>query len=238
MTDIAAIMQDGWNMVGEISALGAGHINDTYLVVNGRDRWVLQRINSEVFLDPVGLMDNVGRVVTHVLNRAPGFVPELVLTSAGESVHVDASGSYWRVSRFLADTYSVQNLENTDQARAAGRAFARYQHLLADLPGPVLNDPIPGFLRLDRYLAEFDAAAPQGVDRGSFIAERASLQAVLQETDDYIHGDCKVNNLLFVDGGNDVGGVVDLDTTMRGHWAWDFGDLVRSGAALADGFSL
>jgi len=142
------------------------------------------------------------------------------------------------VSRFLADTYSVQNLENTDQARAAGRAFARYQHLLADLPGPELNDPIPGFLSLDRYLAEFDAAAPPGVDRGSFIAERASLQAVLQETDDYIHGDCKVNNLLFVDGGNDVGGVVDLDTTMRGHWAWDFGDLVRSAASEAGTFSL
>ncbi len=51
----------------------------------------------------------------------------------------------------------------------------------------------------------------------------------------YIHGDCKINNLLFRENSAEVVCVVDLDTTMHGHWAWDFGDLARSGAVTQDG---
>jgi Ser/Thr protein kinase RdoA (MazF antagonist) len=238
MTDTAAILRDGWGLMGEVSALGAGHINDTYLVVGASERWVLQRVNTEVFLDPHCLMDNVERIVSHILSRAPGFVPELVATTDGEPVRVDEAGDYWRLSQFMTGTHTQQSLDNANQARAAGRAFARYQNLLADLPEPALTDPIAGFMRLDRYLAEFDEIASAAEPRRGFIAERAPLQNVLQSRDDTIHGDCKINNLLFIDGSDEVGCVVDLDTTMRGHWAWDFGDLVRSGAVATDGFSL
>ena len=238
MTDVAAIMGDGWGLTGEVSALGAGHINDTYLVAGDEDRWVLQRINAEVFVDPASLMRNTERVVAHLQSRAPGFVPALVRTAAGTSFHVDEHGNYWRVSSFVAGAYSLQSLQNTDQARAAGRAFARYQNLLADLPGPELPDPIDGFLRLQRYLEDFEALGSAADVWRGFVDERESLQRSLLETNGYIHGDCKVNNLLFRDGTDEVASVVDLDTTMRGHWAWDFGDLVRSGAASAAGFSL
>lgn len=238
MTDVALILQAGWGLSGEVSDLGAGHINDTFLVVDGMNRWVLQRINSQVFLDPRGLMANVERVVRHISNRAPGFVPELKTTSAGTSFHIAEGGDCWRLSGFVADTHTLQSLENAGQARAAGRAFARYQNLLADLPQPGLNDHIAGFMRLHRYLADYDEVAVSDDAWRDFVTERASLQHLLQQTDDYIHGDCKVNNLLFIDGSDEVGCVVDLDTTMRGHWAWDFGDLVRSGATHDHGLSL
>ena len=42
-----------------------------------------------------------------------------------------------------------------------------------------------------------------------------------------IHGDCKVNNLLFHRTEPRVTHLIDLDTAMYGHPAWDFGDLVR-----------
>ncbi len=51
-----------------------------------------------------------------------------------------------------------------------------------------------------------------------------------------MHGDCKVNNLLFRD--NEACCVLDLDTVMYGHWGLDFGDLVRSGADVGGRFSL
>jgi Ser/Thr protein kinase RdoA (MazF antagonist) len=183
-------------------------------------------------------MSNMERVVTHLQSRVPGFVPALIRTAGGASFHVDEQGNYWRVSSFVADAYSLQSLQNTDQARAAGRAFARYQNLLADLPGPELPDPIDGFLRLQHYLDDFAALGAATDAWRSFIAERKSLQETLRQTNGYIHGDCKVNNLLFRDCTDEVASVVDLDTTMVGHWAWDFGDLVRSGAATAAGFSL
>ena len=43
-----------------------------------------------------------------------------------------------------------------------------------------------------------------------------------------IHGDCKINNLLFHSIEPRVTHVIDLDTSMIGHPAWDFGDMVRS----------
>lgn len=49
-----------------------------------------------------------------------------------------------------------------------------------------------------------------------------------------IHGDCKVNNLLFDDQTTSVLRLIDLDTAMHGHPAWDFGDLVRSVASGAE----
>jgi Ser/Thr protein kinase RdoA (MazF antagonist) len=233
----AEILRAGWGVDGTITSLGAGHINDTYLAADGRQRWVLQRINRQVFVDPHALMDNVERIVKHISAHAPGFVAALVPTLDGRALHEEDDGC-WRLSQYVANTRTQQSIEGVAQARAAGRAFARYQNLLSDLPEPPLHDPIAGFMRLGTYLTELAEAPGRGNTWGNFIAARAPLQNVLQECDGYIHGDCKVNNLLFAADSDEVACVVDLDTTMRGHWAWDFGDLVRSGAAQADGFSL
>ena len=43
-----------------------------------------------------------------------------------------------------------------------------------------------------------------------------------------IHGDCKVDNLLFDLHSDKVVRIVDTDTLMWGYPIWDFGDLVRS----------
>lgn len=263
MTDAAHVVSEGWNLTGRIAPLGSGHINDTFVVGVGQNRWVLQRINAFVFAQPQVMMANVERVVQHVNRLDPGFVPALVSTVSGGWFHVDASGACWRLAQYVSDSRTLQRLENTDQARVAGQAFAHYQNLLADLPAPPLAEVIPGFLRLGGYLAQLDealtqwphdrpdrkdAAAGEPDHRQSargevvrwraFIDERRWLATELQQASDYIHGDCKVNNLLFRRDADVVRSVVDLDTTMRGHWAWDFGDLVRSGADAGGSFSV
>ena len=47
---------------------GEGHINDTYLVwrADHSKRFILQRINTDTFTDPVGLMENVCGVTRHL----------------------------------------------------------------------------------------------------------------------------------------------------------------------------
>jgi Ser/Thr protein kinase RdoA (MazF antagonist) len=244
MIDPLQVARSGWRVGKEVDRLGAGHINDTYLVTDGVDRWVLQRINDQVFTDPALLMRNLGRVVEHVCARAPGFVPGLLSCRDGSNVFVDEEGGSWRLTEYVSGTESHRRLESVDQATSAARAFARYQNLLADLPAPPLDDPIPGFMRLDGYLAALDAATagPAGEhgaeDLLGFVEGRRDLAQVLQDpgkTGGYIHGDCKINNLLFRENSSEVVCVVDLDTTMHGHWAWDFGDLARSGAVTEAG---
>ena len=60
--------------IGSIEAHGNGHINDTFLVTcqmaEGKTRrYILQRMNQEVFKNPKELMENVTGVTTFLQNK-------------------------------------------------------------------------------------------------------------------------------------------------------------------------
>ena len=62
--------------IGSIEAHGNGHINDTFLVTcrlaEGKTRrYILQRMNQEVFKNPKELMENVTGVTTFLQNKPP-----------------------------------------------------------------------------------------------------------------------------------------------------------------------
>jgi len=211
--------------------LGEGHINDTLLVTAPSQRFVLQRINRAVFRDPSVVTENLDRIRAHLRTRAPGLIPELVLTRDGASAHVDKTGNWWRLWRFVEGARSMSATTDPAIAAAAGAAFGRFQKLLSDLEEPPLPPTIPGFLELPAYLAEFDKVAGSDPDTAvdlAFIDTQRPLAEKYLQVTGYIHGDCKLNNLLFHSERPEVVSVLDLDTVMLGHWAWDFGDLVRS----------
>ncbi len=55
----------------EITPLGDGLINDTYLVTTAPDapKYVLQRINHHIFTDVKGLQDNIKAVTSHIRSK-------------------------------------------------------------------------------------------------------------------------------------------------------------------------
>ena len=80
---------------------GEGHINDTYLVwrADHSKRFILQRINTDTFTDPVGLMENVCGVTRHLSRKilAEGGDPmretlNVVPTLSGSTCYLDAEG--------------------------------------------------------------------------------------------------------------------------------------------------
>lgn len=239
----ADVLAAGWlDGPAEVVPLGEGHIHLT-LLVTGRagERFVLQRINREVFPDPARVMANLERVLAHFAKRAPGLLPVLLRTRDGDGAFVDRSGEWWRLWRHVDDARALVRSTDPDLCEAAGRAFGRFQRILADLPGGALPPSIPGFLQLAGYLDALDAARRGDVsadrvladacDGIAFIDARRDLAQRFPPGDDLIHGDCKLNNLLFDAHGPSVRTVLDLDTVMTGHWAWDFGDLARSALA-------
>ncbi|HEX7037676.1 MAG TPA: aminoglycoside phosphotransferase family protein [Pseudomonadales bacterium] len=240
MTDPARRALAAWSLASaRLAPLGEGHINDTWLVERpDGERFVLQRLSAAVFPDPRQVSEKVARVVEHLHRRGDVRVPAL-LPAGARPWHEDSDGVLWRLWEFVAPARTLQRLETAAQGRAAGAAFGRLQRALADLPGP-LPDPIPGFLQLGRYLAELDLAVRDartdaGVDAAlAAIDRRRDLAALFTERDRPIHGDGKIDNLLFAPASDEVLCIVDLDTVMRGHWAWDFGDLARSAAADGD----
>ncbi len=217
-----------WFSGAQLSPLGAGHIHDTYLLTPATgERYVLQRVNEYVFKDGDLVMLQTRRLLDHWRQQQRYRVAELVPSASGAAAE-RVGDALWRVWRYLEGTRVVDPVSSLRQAEAAGAAFGFFQAHMASLPGPRFEDTIKGFLQLEHYLAEFAgvaAAAPDALRR--LVETHAPLAAQFRQRNTYIHGDCKVNNLLFAEE-DTVVAVIDFDTAMYGHWAWDFGDLLRS----------
>ena len=111
---------------------GSGHINDTYCAVFQQAgvpvRYILQRINHNIFKQPVALMENVQRVTAHLAAKVAGQadatrrVLTLVPTRAGGAWHVDADGNHWRTYLFIEKARTYDAVESAEQAFKAARA--------------------------------------------------------------------------------------------------------------------
>ena len=217
-----------------LAPLGNGHIHHTFLLTTAQhqEQFVLQRVSENVFPDPHLVQRQTQRITEHLLNN-DGFsnryrVPKLQPSKTGEFHHVAESG-FWRLWQYFANTQVVESFEQPTQIALTARAFADYQRVLANLPGQPLSETIEGFLQLDFYLQQFSQVAKDAPkDLLNAVAHLQNQESGFSEFNAHVHADCKVNNLLFNAQGTRVAAVIDLDTTMYGHWAWDFGDLMRS----------
>ena len=219
----------------DVSRYGSGHINDTFKVETARGvRYVLQRVNTDIFKDPAMLERTVRRVTEHL--RAKG-VP---------SLEVVAYVNPWRLYAFLEGYTSRDVVSEPRQAYDVARAFAKFQNDLADIPAPRLDDIIPKFHDTPDRLRQLDEAIKvnykgrlanvakelEFVDRWRPLAGRlVDLMAKGEIPERVTHNDTKINNVLVAPDGTAV--VIDLDTTMPGTALSDFGDMVRTSTAAA-----
>ena len=104
---------------------GCGHINDTYLVITeNQTKYILQRINTKIFKNPVGLMNNI-KLVTEYLKSNGAKSREtlsLIKTYDNESYYVDEDNDYYRMYDFVTDTVTYQAVENNRQFEQCAKA--------------------------------------------------------------------------------------------------------------------
>jgi len=238
---------------------GTGHINQTYLVVyetpTGPRRFIFQNINHTIFTRPLELMDNVRRVTEHLHAKilARGGDPDcqaltLIPTIDGAHCFQTDSGDTWRAYTFIEGARTWDVIENPHQIYEAMRAFGQFQLDLADMPAPPLHETIPNFhntpQRFRNFLDTLDAdtqnrAASVRAEIDFTFAHEADTHNLTDLLDAgrlplrVTHNDTKLNNVML----DNVTGrgvcVIDLDTTMPGLCAYDFGDAVRIGASTA-----
>ena len=228
---------------------GSGHINDTYCVKFDQGgvpvRYILQRINHNIFKNPVALMENIQRVTAHLggkINSERDFSRRmLTLISArdGRPCHCDEHGNYWRAYVFIEKARTYDAVESPAQAFAAAKAFGRFQRLLADLPAPRLHDTIPDFHHTPKRFAALEKAIQaDAVNRAKFAEpeiefafEHEAITGTLLDAglpERVTHNDTKFNNVMLDDATGDGICIIDLDTVMPGLALYDFGDLVRT----------
>lgn len=233
---------------------GNGHINDTFLVVADK-RYILQRMNTTVFTNPDGLMQNILGVTEHIRKKtatlggdAERCTLTVVPTLEGSHYLKDSSGCYWRLYDFVGGTVTKEKVENAKDFYTCAKAFGEFQRMLADYPADTLSEPIANFhntpwrydnlmeavhkdscKRLGGVLPEVAFAKERERFCGTLERARAAGTLPLRVT----HNDTKLNNILFDEKTQEPVCVIDLDTVMPGYSVTDFGDSIRFGANTA-----
>ena len=233
---------------------GEGHINDTFVVwrEDHSKRFILQRINTDTFTNPVGLMENVCGVTRHLRAKilAEGGDParetlNVIPTLSGSTCYLDADGGAWRAYDFVEDTICLQQVGSETDFRTVAETLGKFQNQLEDYPASTLHETIARFHDTPNRYANFEKAlAADALGRAKNITSEIEFIHA-REQDCHVlldqlaageiplrvtHNDTKINNVL-IDAATGKGiCVIDLDTVMPGLSAYDFGDSIRTGA--------
>ena len=128
---------------GEAERFGAGHINDTFAVwaADRSKRWILQRINTDTFTDPAGLMENVTGVTAYLRRQIieRGGDPDretlnVIPTLDGKPYYTDTEGGAWRAYIFVEGTVCLQKVENERDFYTAAETFGNFPEPAGRLP--------------------------------------------------------------------------------------------------------
>lgn len=237
----------------DIQRYGNGHINDTYVVTQNGVKMLLQRLNTNVFKNPEGVMDNIVGVTEHLRKKIAqnGGDPEretmtVINAQDGKPYFITESGKFFRMYKFIEDNISVDKAQSTEQMTSAAETLGKFYHMLDDYPAETLSVAIPKFHDTRNYYDRLMGAIEKNVSGRrdevqaeiDFVKNHEFLADILNNglADGAIplrvtHNDTKLNNILFdAKTGNGLC-VIDLDTVMPGSVLYDFGDAMRFGAA-------
>ena len=163
----------------------SGHINTAYYVAvyNGKEIYQLlvQRINTYVFRDPVGMMRNIERITEHIRAKEPTMekrrrlhfrhtaerknyvvLKDGVAVDEKEVDFQDSSVEFWRVYNFIEYSTSFETAEgNPDVLRMSGKAFGKFLRQLEDFDAQSLVESIPHFHDTRKRLDDFFAVVAE-----------------------------------------------------------------------------
>lgn len=246
--------------LAHVEPCNLGHINDTYVLTFNTPqgtarRYVLQRINHNVFRDPESVMRNIEAVTAHLRRKieAAGGDPlretiNLVPTVDGRTWIRTPEGEYWRAMLYIEGARTYETIEDPKHFYSAGKAFGNFMRLLDDFPADTLTETIPQFHNtVKRYNDLMEAAKRDAAGRAYSVREEldfaksraADTGVVLKLIEDgkiplrVTHNDTKLNNVMIDDATGEAICVLDLDTVMPGSALYDFGDAIRFGASTA-----
>ena len=234
---------------------GEGHINETYLVETTGHRYILQRLNDNVFKDPVKVIENVVAVTEYLHNKIVSNSGDpyretltLIPTKNGEWYYKSEQGDVFRMYIFIDHASSYQSIDNPEMFYRVAKSFGHFQKLLRSFPAEKLHETIEKFHdTTDRYRQFKEAVAADKVGRCAdvekeiaFVLEREKDAAVVVDAIAngeiplrVTHNDTKLNNVLIDDTTGKGVCVIDLDTVMPGSMLYDYGDSIRFGASTA-----
>lgn len=221
---------------------GNGLINNTWKVVDGNDHYILQKINDNIFKQPLDIEYNIHLIAEYLKKNQPGYLFVAPLTTKNGEEMVHRREGYFRLFPFIKNSYTIDVATTPQQAFEAARQFGLFTKMLSEFPADSLKITLPDFHNLNLRAEQFKEAGKHGnierikrsVQSIQFILDHTDIlykfQEIQKDKDFKIrvtHHDTKISNVLF--GKNEKGlCVIDLDTVMPGYFISDVGDMMRT----------
>ena len=250
MYSILKIVGRKFRLPGEVysyDTIMIGNINSTYKVTYMRNdgslkSYLFQRVNTNVFKNPVEIMENIDHVTSFVRNKYPNQITlHFHHTDEGLNYYLYEEDAFWRVVNYV-DSITFNSSDDLNIIEATGKAFGNFQTQLSDFDGSVLHETIPDFhntkKRLDTLFAHVTedscgrvSEVQKEIDYIASVREKATVLSVQFANGEIpkrvTHNDTKCNNVLFDRKTKAPIIVIDLDTIMPGMSMYDFADAVR-----------
>ena len=229
----------------QVSSLGSGHINTTWLLTNAAQQFVVQKLNTHVCKKPAQLVNNAQLIEQHLsakqqANTYPLDIVKHISTCQGEYL-ITINNAYYRVLNFISQSISEDVVTEPHHAQQAAFAFGTFTRALLDFDASSLYPVITDFHNLAMRFEQLNTAISTATkerlqqcknDIDYCIAQQHLVKELADVTADLptrvCHNDTKINNMLYCSNTYKAKAVIDLDTCMPGYWLFDFGDMVRT----------
>ncbi len=220
-----------------------GNINDSYVLYTSDNRaYLLQKINTVVFKDPIAVMTNAVLISEHLKKKGKSCL-EYVYAADGKPYFIDEHKNFWRVMKFFRNTVSFSRADDSLKAYRAGAAYGEFYKDLSDFNIEKLKITIKDFHNKENRFNQLKQSY-ENTDRKrshEFLLLCKMCEAILSDKAKVIfmplrvtHNDTKIDNLLFDETTGVCVAVADMDTVMPGYIIDDFGDAARSVASTVD----
>ena len=245
--------------VTDIKQINKGYINRTYKVTTlsasgNVHKYILQRINTNVFPDVHALMENFELTTKHLHEKLVlpgkhyrGTVQTIRPLKEGGSFLSDDSGC-WRMLTYFDNVCSMDIPDSPKTFYYAGVSFGSFIKEMSDIEIDRVREVIPNFHNtISRYRDLESAIAKDRKGRVEsvmpeieFIRARTDLYGIISEALEsgkiptrICHNDCNLNNILFDEKTHLPVAIIDLDTVMPSSPLYDYGDSMRIGTNTA-----
>ena len=161
-----------------VTPFGNGLINHTWKIEDGKNVFILQRINTSIFRHPEYISSNIRAVSAYLAIHHPDyFFCTPVKTKNGNDLVYTKEGCF-RLYPFIKNSHTIDVAENKDQTFEASGKFGELTKLLCSFNVNELKITLADFHNISlRYRDFVTAVAAGNKDR---IEQSASLIAFLK----------------------------------------------------------
>lgn len=230
--------QNGYN----VTPYGSGLINNTWIVEKEEEKYILQRVNENVFKTPEDIAANIELLENYLQKNHPDYFFTAPHKTLNGKRYVRAENGFYRAFPFVKNSFSFDVVEKPELAYEAARQFGRITKFLSGIDMADLKITLPSFhdlsLRYKQFLQALQNGNRQRIEESADFINRLNAYSYIAEEYERIkentdfklrvtHHDTKISNILFDSNGKGIC-VIDLDTVMPGYFISDVGDMMRT----------